>query len=219
MSRWLRPPAGKCGKHFVGGRNSGQSSCHQHAIIHMQRDGVEGDARQVSANASRPDHDPVAPEHYLATAHQPRRVHLIIPPRPKPPSKFSSGTGCCSNEPLEICNLLDDQELFPLSCSWSFVLRSNRPGCMKNKTNNAATLASTVAIALSTMAAAVSSFPAAAKKPGATYCINGICHRVKTVDEVNAEIGLEVTQGASFYDQCEVDVGNPCTPMSSRELC
>ena len=40
---------------------------------------------------------------------------------------------------------------------------------------------------------------------------------MKTVDEVNAEIGLEVTQGASFYDQCEVDVGNPCTPMSSGE--
>ena len=40
---------------------------------------------------------------------------------------------------------------------------------------------------------------------------------MKTVDEVNAEIGLEVTQGTSFYDQCEVDPDNPCTPLSSGE--
>ena len=86
---------------------------------------------------------------------------------------------------------------------------------MKNKTNNAARLALTVAIALSTLAVAVSSLPAAAKKPGTTYCINGVCHRVETVEEVKAEIGVEVVQGASFYDQCEVDPSNPCTPLSS----
>ena len=87
---------------------------------------------------------------------------------------------------------------------------------MTNKINNAASLASTVIIAC---AVAMGTLPATAlaKKPGATYCINGICHRVKTVDEVKAEVGLEVTQGASFYDDCKIDKGNPCTPLSSGE--
>ena len=55
------------------------------------------------------------------------------------------------------------------------------------------------------------------KSPGATYCVNGICHRVKTIAEVQAQIGHEETVGASFYDECEVDPGNPCTPLSSGE--
>lgn len=85
---------------------------------------------------------------------------------------------------------------------------------MKSTFNNAASLASIVAFEV-----VVSSLPSAAlaTKPGATYCINGVCHRVKTVDEVKAEIGLEVTQGASFSDHCEVDPDNPCTPLSSGE--
>jgi rare lipoprotein A len=58
---------------------------------------------------------------------------------------------------------------------------------------------------------------ALAKSPGATYCVNGICHRVKTIAEVQAQIGNEETVGASFYDDCKVDAGNPCTPLSSGE--
>ena len=90
---------------------------------------------------------------------------------------------------------------------------------MKSKTNTAARLASTATIAVATFALAVSWLPATtlAKTPGATYCINGICHRVKTIDEVRTEIGLEVTQVASFYDDCKIDQGNPCTPLSSGE--
>jgi rare lipoprotein A len=88
---------------------------------------------------------------------------------------------------------------------------------MINKNNNAGKLASTWAVVLASIGLAVGSLPALAKKPGATYCINSICHRVKTVDEVNAEIGLEVIQGASFYDRCAVDPDNPCTPLSSGE--
>jgi rare lipoprotein A len=90
---------------------------------------------------------------------------------------------------------------------------------MKRKINNAARFASTLVLGLGTFLVAVSALPSAtlAKKPGATYCINGVCHRVKTVDEVKAEIGLEVIQGASFYDHCEADPGNPCTPLSSGE--
>ena len=99
------------------------------------------------------------------------------------------------------------------------VLRRTSQDGMKSKINYAARLVSTVAIALTAYGLAVSSLPSAAlaKKPGATYCINGICHRVKTFDEVKAEIGLEVTQGASFYDDCKIDPGNPCTPLSSGE--
>ena len=76
---------------------------------------------------------------------------------------------------------------------------------MKNKINSAASLASTVVIALSSCESHVPRQRRLAKKPGTTYCINGICHRVKTVDEVKAEVGLEVTQGASFYDDCKID--------------
>jgi rare lipoprotein A len=58
---------------------------------------------------------------------------------------------------------------------------------------------------------------ALAKTPGRTYCTNGVCHRVKTVEEVQAEVGREETVGASFYDDCKVDPGNPCTLLSSGE--
>ena len=80
-------------------------------------------------------------------------------------------------------------------------------------------MASTAGLVLASYVVAVSSLPsvAFAKKPGATYCINEVCHRVKTTDEVEAEIGLEVTQGASFYDDCKSDPSNPCTPLSSGE--
>ena len=117
------------------------------------------------------------------------------------------------------CNLLRHQELFLSSCSSSLVLRRTGQDGKKMKINNAARLASTLASLFGAFGVAVSSLPSAAfaKKPGATYCINGVCHRVKTVDEVKAEIGLEVIQGASFYDQCEVDPDNPCTPLSSGE--
>jgi rare lipoprotein A len=88
---------------------------------------------------------------------------------------------------------------------------------MTSKINKAARLVASAGIVLAATAA-VCSFPALAKKPGATYCINGVCHRVKTVDEVKAEVGVEVLQGASFYDRCEVDPDNPCTPLSSGEV-
>jgi rare lipoprotein A len=58
---------------------------------------------------------------------------------------------------------------------------------------------------------------ALAKTPGRTYCINDVCHRVKTVEEVQAEVGREETVAASFYEDCKVDPGNPCTPLSSGE--
>ncbi|HEY8276576.1 MAG TPA: RlpA-like double-psi beta-barrel domain-containing protein [Methyloceanibacter sp.] len=58
---------------------------------------------------------------------------------------------------------------------------------------------------------------ASAKKPGSTYCFNGICHRVQTLAETKMLIGREETVRASFYDDCKVDRGNPCTKLSSGE--
>jgi rare lipoprotein A len=56
-----------------------------------------------------------------------------------------------------------------------------------------------------------------AKAPGATYCYNGVCHRVKTNAEMQSLIGFEEEVTASFYDDCKVDKHNPCTKLSSGE--
>ena len=58
---------------------------------------------------------------------------------------------------------------------------------------------------------------AIAKKPGSTYCFNDVCHRVQTIAEANALVGREESVLASFYDDCKVDPGNPCTRLSSGE--
>ena len=90
---------------------------------------------------------------------------------------------------------------------------------MKSKTKSAIRSASTATIAFTTISLVFSPLlsVASAKEPGATYCFNGICHRVQTIEEVQAQIGLQETVGASFYDDCKVDSGNPCTPLSSGE--
>jgi rare lipoprotein A len=58
---------------------------------------------------------------------------------------------------------------------------------------------------------------ALAKAPGATYCYNKICHRVKTLKEMETLVGYEEIVTASYYDDCKVDKGNPCTALSSGE--
>jgi len=90
---------------------------------------------------------------------------------------------------------------------------------MKSKDKNAIKSAWSAAIAFTTFSLVLNALPSAAsaKKPGATYCFNGVCHRVKTIEEVQAQIGLVETVGASFYDDCKADPGNPCTPLSSGE--
>ena len=56
-----------------------------------------------------------------------------------------------------------------------------------------------------------------AKTPGKTYCINGVCHRVKTIAEMETLVGHEEVVVASYYDDCKVDKHNPCTALSSGE--
>ncbi len=59
--------------------------------------------------------------------------------------------------------------------------------------------------------------PAEAKTPGSTYCYYGVCHRVKTIEETRALVGVEETITASHYDDCAKDRYNPCGLTSSGE--
>jgi len=58
---------------------------------------------------------------------------------------------------------------------------------------------------------------AEAKTPGSTYCFHGTCHRVKTLEETRALVGVEQTLYASHYDDCKNDRYNPCGLTSSGE--
>lgn len=58
---------------------------------------------------------------------------------------------------------------------------------------------------------------AAAKTPGSTYCYHGTCHRVKTIEETQALVGVEESVSASHYDDCSRDRYNPCGLTSSGE--
>lgn len=58
---------------------------------------------------------------------------------------------------------------------------------------------------------------AEAKTPGSTYCFHGTCHRVKTLAETRALVGVDQTLYASHYDDCKNDRYNPCGLTSSGE--
>jgi rare lipoprotein A len=74
-----------------------------------------------------------------------------------------------------------------------------------------------VLLALSVTGTIALSDGAHAKSPGKTYCINGVCHRVKTIAEMETMVGYEEEVLASYYDDCKVDKHNPCTEISSGE--
>ncbi|HET6322369.1 MAG TPA: septal ring lytic transglycosylase RlpA family protein [Hyphomicrobium sp.] len=71
-------------------------------------------------------------------------------------------------------------------------------------------------IAAVAIPAAVSS-PVEAKTPGKTYCFVKKCHRVKTIAETEALVGVEQAVVASHYDDCKKDRFNPCGLTSSGE--
>jgi rare lipoprotein A (peptidoglycan hydrolase) len=64
---------------------------------------------------------------------------------------------------------------------------------------------------------ATMSTPVEAKTPGKTYCFVGKCHRVKTIAETAALVGVEESITASHYDDCSKDRFNPCGLTSSGE--
>jgi rare lipoprotein A len=81
-------------------------------------------------------------------------------------------------------------------------------------------LACIVAIASAFAAVAIPatmSTPVEAKTPGKTYCFVGKCHRVKTIEETAALVGVEQSITASHYDDCSKDRYNPCGLTSSGE--
>ena len=74
-----------------------------------------------------------------------------------------------------------------------------------------------LAIILVALAAVGGPGTAAAKTPGKTYCFNGICHTVRTLDETRALVGKTAIVKTSFYDSCKNDRYNPCGLTSSGE--
>lgn len=79
-------------------------------------------------------------------------------------------------------------------------------------------LVATVASAIGAIAIpATTSTPVEAKTPGKTYCFVGKCHRVKTIEETQALVGVEQSVTASHYDDCSKDRYNPCGLTSSGE--
>lgn len=56
-----------------------------------------------------------------------------------------------------------------------------------------------------------------AKGAGTTHCYGGVCHRVLSIQETVARIGVPIRMHASHYDSCERDRFNPCGLTSSGE--
>lgn len=75
-----------------------------------------------------------------------------------------------------------------------------------------------VTTVLATAAFVFAAIPAAtAKTPGRTYCFNGVCHTVKTLEETRRLVGKTTTVKASFYDDSRRDRFNPSNLTSSGE--
>ncbi len=60
-------------------------------------------------------------------------------------------------------------------------------------------------------------FSAQAKTPGKTYCFNGVCHTVKSLDETRNMVGRTTSVVASYYDDPKRDRFNPSNLTSSGE--
>lgn len=60
-------------------------------------------------------------------------------------------------------------------------------------------------------------FSAQAKTPGKTYCFNGVCHTVKSLDETRNLVGRTTSVVASYYDDPKRDRFNPSNLTSSGE--
>ena len=71
---------------------------------------------------------------------------------------------------------------------------------------------------LAAYAAALSlTTPSWSKTPGEVHCYNGICHRVKSVEEMRPLVAMETEALTSYYDTAEHDSMNVGTVTSSGE--
>lgn len=97
--------------------------------------------------------------------------------------------------------------------------KGSRPGAILSPGRRAAghVPGASASIVAAAAAALSLSSPSLAKTPGEFHCYNGICHRVKSVDEMTSLVGMEVEAVASFYDAAERDVMNAGTITSSGE--
>ena len=75
-----------------------------------------------------------------------------------------------------------------------------------------------LAMAVALTALVTLPYTASAKTPGKTYCFNGICHRVNTLQEMSELVGKDQTFKTSFYDDCKRDRFNPCGLTASGEV-
>jgi rare lipoprotein A len=89
-----------------------------------------------------------------------------------------------------------------------------RPG---RTARRAASHAAALAAGLLATGLGWSSTPAEAKTPGRTYCFNGVCHTVKTIEETRRLVGKKTLTVASFYDDAKRDRFNPSNLTSSGE--
>jgi len=111
---------------------------------------------------------------------------------------------------------LDMQELSLLMRRCRVAVSKQRDAMSREPQTSAHERAARALVSMSVALCALAG-EAAAKKPGDTYCFNGICHRVMTIAETGADVGRVKLVRASFYDDCKVDPGNPCTKLSSGE--
>ena len=74
------------------------------------------------------------------------------------------------------------------------------------------------AMSLAAGLCALAPISAEAKTPGKTYCFNGVCHRVNTLQEMESLVGKDQTFKTSYYDDCKHDRFNPCGLTSSGEV-
>ena len=100
-----------------------------------------------------------------------------------------------------------------LSCAEKRRLRAGRWALLRSHkaAGASASLMAAYAAALSVTT------PSLAKTPGEVHCYNGICHRVKTVEEMASLVGSESDALTSFYDSAENDSMNTGTITSSGE--
>ena len=89
--------------------------------------------------------------------------------------------------------------------------QSTHPWSRRNVASASASVIAAYAAALSLSSISI------AKTPGQVHCYNGICHRVKSVEEMAPLVGMETEALTSFYDTAERDRMNTGTVTSSGE--
>ena len=92
-----------------------------------------------------------------------------------------------------------------------------RPARMRRRKGGCAKMTAGL-FALGLVAGWGAAAPAEAKSPGSTYCFLSVCHRVKSLQEIQDLVGKREQLRTSYYDSCSRDRFNPCGLTSSGEV-